>query len=84
MPECPGGGSADATRIQLWTCNDTGARKWAEHADGTVRNATPSGPAFVRDGRADPLATDRFARPFHTDGPRPQPTAQAALPAHIR
>nr|WP_270891735.1 RICIN domain-containing protein [Streptomyces sp. DHE17-7] len=28
----------DGTRIQLWTCNGTGAQKWAAQPDGTVRN----------------------------------------------
>ncbi|SDD24398.1 ThuA domain-containing protein [Streptomyces prasinopilosus] len=33
-----GGGSADGTGVQLWTCNGTGAQKWAPQPDGTVRN----------------------------------------------
>ncbi|MCF2127935.1 RICIN domain-containing protein, partial [Strepomyces sp. STD 3.1] len=32
------GGSADGTRIQLWTCNGSGAQSWQPQADGTVRN----------------------------------------------
>jgi hypothetical protein len=33
-----GGGSADGTKIQLWTCNGSGAQNWAPNADGTLRN----------------------------------------------
>ncbi|MFB9511476.1 RICIN domain-containing protein, partial [Streptomyces aurantiacus] len=33
-----GGASADGTKIQLWTCNGTGAQTWTPQADGTVRN----------------------------------------------
>ncbi|MCT2591716.1 RICIN domain-containing protein, partial [Streptomyces sp. N2-109] len=33
-----GGGTADGTRVQLWTCNDTGAQKWQPQPDGTLRN----------------------------------------------
>ncbi|TXS32913.1 DUF1080 domain-containing protein [Streptomyces sp. adm13(2018)] len=29
--------SADGTRIQLWTCNGTGAQKWTTGTDGTVK-----------------------------------------------
>ena len=29
---------ADGTKIQLWTCNGTGAQNWAAQADGTLRN----------------------------------------------
>ncbi|HEV7712894.1 MAG TPA: ricin-type beta-trefoil lectin domain protein [Asanoa sp.] len=31
------GGTADGTRIQLWTCNGTGAQRWTIGGDGTVR-----------------------------------------------
>lgn len=31
------GGTADGTKIQVWTCNDTGAQKWTVPGDGTVR-----------------------------------------------
>ena len=33
-----GGGTADGTKIQLWTCNGTGAQNWSAQADGTLRN----------------------------------------------
>ncbi|MGW6538134.1 lectin [Streptomyces sp. NPDC055011] len=29
--------TADGTRIQLWTCNGTGAQRWTAAADGTVK-----------------------------------------------
>ncbi|MFB7248263.1 glycosyl hydrolase [Streptomyces populi] len=32
-----GGASADGTKVQLWTCNNTGAQKWTVAADGTVK-----------------------------------------------
>ncbi|MFJ6695293.1 ricin-type beta-trefoil lectin domain protein [Streptomyces sp. NPDC091272] len=31
------GGTADGTKIQLWTCNASGAQKWTLPGDGTVR-----------------------------------------------
>ncbi|WP_443032121.1 ricin-type beta-trefoil lectin domain protein [Streptomyces sp. CA-278952] len=30
-------GTADGTKIQLWTCNNTAAQKWTVSGDGTVR-----------------------------------------------
>ncbi|WP_405510704.1 ricin-type beta-trefoil lectin domain protein [Streptomyces anulatus] len=30
-------GTADGTKIQLWTCNNTAAQKWTVFGDGTVR-----------------------------------------------
>ncbi|MFB9511474.1 ricin-type beta-trefoil lectin domain protein, partial [Streptomyces aurantiacus] len=33
-----GGATADGTKIQLWTCNGSGAQTWAAQSDGTVRN----------------------------------------------
>ncbi|MFB9543791.1 ricin-type beta-trefoil lectin domain protein, partial [Micromonospora sagamiensis] len=33
-----GGGSVDGTKIQLWTCNGSGAQVWAAQSDGSVRN----------------------------------------------
>ncbi|MEV5447340.1 ricin-type beta-trefoil lectin domain protein, partial [Streptomyces sp. NPDC052644] len=33
-----GGGTADGTKIQLWTCNGSGAQNWSAQADGTLRN----------------------------------------------
>ena len=33
-----GGGTADGTKIQLWTCNGRRAQNWAAQADGTLRN----------------------------------------------
>jgi hypothetical protein len=30
-------GTADGTKIQIWTCNGTGAQRWTVGADGTVR-----------------------------------------------
>ncbi|MEF9901696.1 PQQ-dependent sugar dehydrogenase [Streptomyces sp. P9-A2] len=32
-----GGGSADGTKVQLWTCNGTGAQTWTLAGDGTFR-----------------------------------------------
>ena len=32
------GGTADGTKVQLWTCNGSGAQTWAAQSDGTVRN----------------------------------------------
>ncbi|CAA9286520.1 MAG: CBM13, partial [uncultured Corynebacteriales bacterium] len=32
------GGSADGTKIQLWTCNGSGAQNWVHQADQTLRN----------------------------------------------
>ncbi|MEV4350534.1 ricin-type beta-trefoil lectin domain protein [Actinoplanes sp. NPDC049596] len=34
-----GSGTADGTIVQLYTCNNSGAQKWAYYADGTIRNA---------------------------------------------
>jgi hypothetical protein len=45
------GATADGTRVQLWTCNGSGAQNWAAQADGTLRNPqsgkclTPTGGA---------------------------------------
>jgi hypothetical protein len=33
-----GGGTAAGTRVQLWTCNGTGAQVWQAQTDGTLRN----------------------------------------------
>ena len=33
-----GGGTADGTKIQLWTCNGSGAQNWTPQSDGTLRN----------------------------------------------
>ena len=33
-----GGGTADGTKIQLWTCNGRRAQNWSAQADGTLRN----------------------------------------------
>ncbi|CAL9668766.1 hypothetical protein SUDANB176_07358 [Streptomyces sp. enrichment culture] len=33
-----GAQTADGTKVQLWTCNGTGAQQWAPQSDGTVRN----------------------------------------------
>ncbi|MGW2786306.1 ricin-type beta-trefoil lectin domain protein [Streptomyces populi] len=30
-------GTADGTKVQLWTCNGTGAQRWTVAADGTVK-----------------------------------------------
>ncbi|MFB7248262.1 glycosyl hydrolase [Streptomyces populi] len=30
-------GTTDGTKVQLWTCNNTGAQKWTVAADGTVK-----------------------------------------------
>ncbi|MFI0826577.1 PA14 domain-containing protein [Streptomyces roseolus] len=30
--------TADGTKVQLWTCNGTGAQVWAPQPDGTLRN----------------------------------------------
>jgi beta-glucanase (GH16 family) len=30
-------GTANGTKVQLWTCNGTGAQRWTMHADGSVR-----------------------------------------------
>ncbi len=32
-----GGGSADGTKVQLWTCNGSGAQTWTPAGDGTFR-----------------------------------------------
>jgi PKD repeat protein len=32
-----GANTADGTKIQLWTCNNTGAQRWTASADGTLR-----------------------------------------------
>ncbi|MFI8306247.1 lectin [Streptomyces sp. NPDC085927] len=32
-----GGGSADGTKVQLWTCNGTAAQTWTLAGDGTLR-----------------------------------------------
>ncbi|MFF3930471.1 ThuA domain-containing protein [Streptomyces hirsutus] len=32
-----GGGSADGTKVQLWTCNGSGAQTWTLAGDGTLR-----------------------------------------------
>ncbi|WP_406351117.1 ThuA domain-containing protein [Streptomyces sp. NBC_01635] len=32
-----GGGSADGTKVQLWTCNGSGAQTWTLAGDGTFR-----------------------------------------------
>nr|WP_238419726.1 lectin [Streptomyces taklimakanensis] len=32
-----GGGTADGTRVQLWSCNGTGAQQWTLPGDGTLR-----------------------------------------------
>lgn len=32
-----GSGTADGTKIQIWTCNGTGAQQWTIGGDGTVR-----------------------------------------------
>ncbi|MFD3540248.1 ThuA domain-containing protein [Streptomyces sp. NPDC058662] len=32
-----GSNTADGTRVQIWTCNGTGAQKWTLSDDGTVR-----------------------------------------------
>jgi glucose/arabinose dehydrogenase len=32
-----GGGSADGTKVQLWTCNGSGAQQWTLPGDGTIR-----------------------------------------------
>ncbi|WP_084959382.1 ThuA domain-containing protein [Thermoactinospora rubra] len=32
-----GGNTADGTKIQLWTCNGTGAQQWSRPGDGTIR-----------------------------------------------
>ncbi|WP_127353979.1 RICIN domain-containing protein [Actinacidiphila soli] len=33
-----GGGTANSTRVQLWTCNNSGAQQWTAPGDGTLRN----------------------------------------------
>ncbi|WP_204019275.1 RICIN domain-containing protein, partial [Micromonospora sediminimaris] len=33
-----GAGSADGTKIQLWTCNGGGAQVWSAQSNGTLRN----------------------------------------------
>ncbi|MEV0721060.1 RICIN domain-containing protein, partial [Asanoa sp. NPDC050611] len=32
-----GSGTADGTKIQIWSCNGTGAQRWTIGSDGTVR-----------------------------------------------
>jgi mannan endo-1,4-beta-mannosidase len=32
-----GSGTANGTKVQLWTCNGTGAQSWTRGADGTLR-----------------------------------------------
>jgi len=38
VPRRGGAGTADGTKIQLWTCNGSGAQNWVAQADQTVRN----------------------------------------------
>jgi hypothetical protein len=33
-----GAGTADGTKIQLYTCNGTGAQTWTQQTDGTILN----------------------------------------------
>jgi hypothetical protein len=32
------GGTADGTKVQLWTCNGGGNQNWVAQADGTLRS----------------------------------------------
>ena len=72
------GGTADGTKIQLWTCNGTAAQQWTTSGDGTLRalgkclDVNNSGTANGTDDPAVDLQRHRRA------GLEPQATARWA------